>query len=133
MSQRALRVEQGNAWEVSAKNADGMPNGWFMGSKKFIPDGTLRQSEDVELKWSVIPKGTKSAPRKCSPFKGITILLSGHFTIQFRDQAGDSWTGYEMTQPGDFIISHGGLEHFDFANEDSVLLTVRITPQQSVE
>ena len=122
-----LKVEVGNAWSSSAIGIDGLPNGWFMGSHRFIRGDTLRASEIVELKWTPVPKGFDAGIKPCSEFMGISILIQGHFQILFRDAADQPWQEYEMVKQGDFIISHGGLEHISRAIEDSVLLTVRLS------
>ena len=122
-----LKVESGNAWSNSVIGSDGLPNGWFMGSSRFIKGDTLRANEIFELKWSQFPKGFDAGIKPCSPFMGISILISGRFEISFRDSADEPWRVYFMEKQGDFIISHGGLEHISRAIEDSVLLTVRLS------
>ena len=124
---RSLQVEAGNSWDNSAIGQDGLPNGWFMGSSRFIKGETLRANDIVELKWSQFAKGFDAGIKPCSPFRGISILIEGRFQILFRDSPDEPWREYNMEKCGDFIISHGGLDHISRALEDSVLLTVRLS------
>lgn len=122
-----MRIEVGNAWEKSATNPDGQKNGWFMGSSRFIKEASLRQCEDLELKWSVHPKGFDSGAKSCAPDVGISILVEGHFLIGFRNGPNEAWQEYRLENRGDFLISHGGSQHRYRAIEDCTLLTIRLT------
>lgn len=122
-----LKVESGNALNDSVVGVDGLPNGWFMGSGRFITGDTIRANDVVELKWTKVPKGFDAGIKPCSPFMGISILIEGHFKILFRDAPDEPWRDFEMRECGDFIISHGGLEHISMAVADSILLTVRLS------
>ena len=128
-----LKVESGNAWSNSVIGSDGLPNGWFMGSNRFIKGDTLLANEIVELKWSHFHKGFDAGIKPCSPFMGISILIEGRFQISFRDSPSETWKEYYMEKQGDFIISHGGFEHISRALEDSVLLTVRLSVPHQTE
>lgn len=124
---RPLLVETGNASECSALGPDGKPNGWFMGSRRFIAGQTLRANEIVELKWSHHARGFEAGIKPCSPYLGISLLIEGRFQISFRESPEGEWRDYTLERRGDFLISHGGLDHISRALEDSVLLTVRLS------
>jgi hypothetical protein len=122
-----MQFEFGNASEKSAISADGIPNGWFVGSRRFIEDFCLRQNEHCEIKWSVHPKGFDSGIKPCASGWGISILVSGDFWIAVRDQPDSDWQECRLSRPGDFLISHGGDLHRYRAEADSVLVTFRLT------
>ena len=121
-----LRIESGNAWQKSAMSPNGMKNGWFFGSSRFINDDSLRQCEDMEIKWSIHHKGWDSGIKPCSPFLGMSILIQGKFSILFRETEADNWQEHWMITQGDFIVSKGGVQHISKAHEDSIILTVRL-------
>lgn len=123
-----MRFEFGNAEEKSAVNADGMPNGWFVGSRRFIEDGSLRQNEQCEIKWSVHPQGFDSGIKPCAAGWGISVLVSGDFRIAIRESPHSDWHECRLSRPGDYFISLGGHSHRYRAEADCVLVTFRRTP-----
>lgn len=123
-----MRFEFGNASEKSAINADGVPNGWFVGSRRFIGDGSLRQNEDCEIKWSVHPQGFDSGIKPCAAGWGISVLVSGNFSIAIRESPDSDWHECQLNCQGDFFISEGGHSHRYRADTDCVLVTFRLTP-----
>ena len=120
-------IESGNAQECSARFPNGEPNGWFVGGSNFIPSGTLRQSDEIEIKWNEFSCGFDSGIKPCSKLWTISILFSGSYSILYRRTPGDSWIEHSMKKPGDFIIAFGDGEHIARAHENSVLVTCRIT------
>ncbi len=98
--------------------ADGALNrGWLVGH--FMPDGDIRRSEDVEIKWGVHPAGERREQWVTQEARtSLHVLISGRFTIETPDQA------IELAQPGEYVMLHQ-VGHSWHANEDSVLLSVR--------
>lgn len=103
----------------NAKRDSTDTRGWFVGS--FLPkDLGLRHSDDVELKW-----GTHSAGESRDEWvtgetrTAISILISGNFELEFRDQT------VNLSEPGDYVMWGPGVDHRWKALGDSVILTVR--------
>lgn len=121
-----MKVEVGNAAESSALNSDGTPNGWFVGSSRFIRQHGLRQCEVMEMKWATHSEGFDSGPKPCAAGLGISVLIEGRFLIAFREH-NEPWQEHLLSNRGDFVISLGGSEHYYRALTDCTLLTVRLT------
>lgn len=126
-----MKVEVGNATKCSALNPDGTPNGWFLGSSRFIREPSLRQCDAIEMKWSIHPKGYDSGVKPCASGLGISILIEGRFWFAIRENDDGAWQEFSLEHLGDFLISRGGSEHRYRAVEDCTLLTVRLTPPMS--
>jgi len=122
-----MNVEFGNAAECSAVNQDGTPNGWFVGSSRFIHQRSLRQCEIMEMKWSVHPRGYDSGIKPCATGLGISVLIEGRFWFAIRESSTAPWQEFRLEKRGDFVVSHGGSEHHYRAIDDCTLLTVRLT------
>lgn len=113
-------------FRISIGNAEdfGTPTrGWFIGN--FLDPTTAgpRFTDDVEVKWSVHPKGDHRpdiAPG--SDTTTLTILIEGRFEQIFPDQQPGNTV---MDRPGDFALYGPGVPHTWRALADSVMLTVR--------
>jgi hypothetical protein len=99
-------------------DADGAVNrGWLLGH--FIPDGDIRHSNDVEIKWGVHPQGEERAQWVASEERtSLHVLISGRFRIEV---PGDSIL---LAEQGDYVVLHK-IGHSWRAEEDSILLSVR--------
>jgi hypothetical protein len=98
--------------------ADGLDNrGWLLGH--FMPEGDIRHSDDVEIKWGVHPKGEQRAQWVSHEERtSLHVLISGRFRI---DVPGDSLL---MAEPGDYVVLHRTGHSWE-AEGDSVVLSVR--------
>ena len=91
--------------------------GWVLGH--FIPDGDLRQSGDVEIKWAVHPRGDKRAQWVTAESRTAAIfLVSGRFRV---DLPGRS---VALDRPGAYVV-FSGVSHSWEAEEDLTILGVR--------
>src|SRR5688572_26648346 len=113
-----MKVEIGSAIEQSALNPDGTPNGWFVGSRRFIHENSLRQCENMEIKWSLHPNGFYSGIKPCAVGLGISVLIDGIFVLGIREAADQPWQEFRLDKRGDFILSLGGNAHYYRAEDD---------------
>ncbi|MUN41115.1 MULTISPECIES: signal peptidase I [Actinomadura] len=92
--------------------------GWLLGH--FKPSGDPRNSDEVEVKWGVHPKGEARA-RWTSGEKrtALLVLISGRFRMRFpgRDVV--------LSEQGDYVVWGRGVDHSWHAEEESVVMTVR--------
>ena len=93
--------------------------GWFVGS--FIEEKFgLRHTDDIELKWGVIKAGDERAEWVTGEKRTtIGILISGKFTMDFRDKS------LTFDKPGDYVIWGPGTDHKWHSSDDAVWLTIR--------
>jgi len=93
--------------------------GWLIGN--FTPDELgLRHTDDIEIKWGEHAAGeAREAWVTGETRTAISILVSGEFTVEFRDQTAS------LIKPGDYVMWGPGTEHKWRAAKDSVVLTVR--------
>ena len=91
--------------------------GWLLGH--FMPDGDVRHSEAVEIKWGVHPRGDRRAQWVTQERRtALIMLVSGRFRI---DLPGRSVV---LARQGDYVV-FSGIGHSWFAEEASVILGVR--------
>lgn len=107
-------IQIGNA-ELDSQDT----RGWLIGS--FIQEQFgLRHTEDIELKWGILKAGDARAEWATGEMQtAIGILISGEFTMEFRDQT------LTFEKPGDYVIWGPGIDHKWNAPQDSVWLTIR--------
>lgn len=113
MSQAPL-VQTGNA------NDDAEPFGrWLIGH--FIPPELgLRQSDDVEVKWSARETGFGEAYwTACRTATTLAILIAGKHRIEFPHRV------CELSTPGDYVLWGAGVPHRWQVLEDSTIVAVR--------
>lgn len=93
--------------------------GWLVGN--FVEEKFgLRHSDDVELKWGVLKAGEARAEWVTDEARtSIGILISGKFTMEFRDRS------VTFDRPGDYVMWGLGTDHKWSAPEDAVWLTIR--------
>ncbi|MFE2973598.1 signal peptidase I [Streptomyces sp. NPDC059258] len=106
-------VYVGNAGKDAA-----LDRGWLLGHFKDV--GDPRHSEAVEIKWGVHPR----ADRRTQWVRGekrtaLLVLISGRFRVELpgRDVL--------LKEQGDYVVWGRGVDHSWFAEEESVVLTVR--------
>jgi hypothetical protein len=91
--------------------------GWLLGH--FRPEGDARHTDDVEVKWGVHPQGDQRQQWVADERRTALILLvSGRFRIQLPER------DVLLSRQGDYVVFHG-LSHSWYAEEESVILTVR--------
>lgn len=93
--------------------------GWFIGS--FLgPDGGIRNTQDIEVKWGVHQAGEARDEWVTGETRTtLAILVSGEFVMEFRDKTID------LSAPGDYVMWDPGVDHKWHAVKDCTLLTVR--------
>lgn len=93
--------------------------GWLIGS--FIEEKFgLRHTDDIELKRGVLKTGDTRAEWVIGETRtAIGILISGKFTMEFRDQT------VTFDKPGDYVMWGPGTDHKWNAPEDAIWLTIR--------
>lgn len=93
--------------------------GWFIG--KFVtPTDDPRSTSAVEVKWGLHPTGDRRSDwAPPADTTTLSILVSGCFHVQFPD--GEA----VLTSQGDYALWLPGVSHSWWAEEDSVIVTVR--------
>jgi len=93
--------------------------GWFVGSFLESGDG-LRRTGHLEVKWAVHPAGdcreSWSFNREAT---SLSILVSGRFRLRFADGE------VVLAAPGDYALWAPGIGHCWWAEEPSVIMSVR--------
>lgn len=91
--------------------------GWLLGH--FMPDGDVRRSADVEIKWGVHPRGDQRVQWVTGETRtALIVLVSGRFRIELPGRS------VLLAEPGDYVVFHG-IDHSWYAEEESVILGVR--------
>lgn len=107
--------------EIYVGNADvdaPLDRGWLLGH--FKPAGDPRHSTDVEIKWGRHPAGDRRARWVRGEHRtALLMLISGRFHVELPDRA------VVLAAPGDYILWGHGVDHSWFAEQESVVLTVR--------
>jgi hypothetical protein len=93
--------------------------GWLVGS--FIEEKFgLRHSDDIELKWGTLKAGDARTEWVTGETRTtIGILITGKFTMEFRDKS------VTFQKPGDYVMWGPGIDHKWHAPEDATWLTIR--------
>jgi mannose-6-phosphate isomerase-like protein (cupin superfamily) len=106
-------VYVGNAGEDAA-----LDRGWLLGH--FQDPDDPRHSEDVEIKWGVHPAGDeRSAWVSAEERTALLVLISGRFRVELPGRS------VLLEQRGDYVVWGRGVGHSWFAEQESVVLTVR--------
>lgn len=106
-------VYVGNAGQDAA-----LDRGWLLGHFKDADDP--RHSEAVEIKWGVHPRGDRRARWvEGEERTALLVLISGRFHVELpgRDVV--------LARQGDYVVWGRGVDHSWYAEEESVVLTVR--------
>lgn len=92
--------------------------GWLLGH--FKPMGDVRHSEDVEIKWGVHPRGDQRAEWVIGEKRtALLILISGRFRVELPGRS------VVLADQGDYVVWGHGVDHSWYAEEESVVVTVR--------
>jgi len=95
-----------------------LDRGWILGHFK-EPDDP-RHSGAVEVKWGIHPRGDERLQWvRGEKRTALLVLISGRFRVEFRTRS------VILEQQGDYVVWGPGVDHSWFAEEESVLLTVR--------
>lgn len=92
--------------------------GWLLGH--FKPVGNVRHGEDVEIKWGVHPRGDRR-PEWVTGEKrtALLILISGRFRVELPGRS------VVLADQGDYVVWGHGVDHSWYAEEESVVMTIR--------
>ncbi|MCH5671081.1 signal peptidase I [Streptomyces gilvus] len=102
----------------SAGKDAAMDRGWLLGH--FKEQGDPRHSEAVEVKWGVHSRGEERARWVEGEVRtALLVLISGRFRLEFPGRS------VVLEQQGDYVVWGQGVDHSWFAEEDSVVITVR--------
>ncbi|MFB6954267.1 signal peptidase I [Streptomyces niveus] len=106
-------VYVGNAGEDAT-----LDRGWLLGH--FKDAGDPRHSDAVEIKWGVHPPGDERASWVRGEVRtALLVLISGRFRVELPDRS------VLLERQGDYVVWGRGTDHSWFAEEESVVLTVR--------
>ncbi|MFI8103693.1 signal peptidase I [Streptomyces sp. NPDC086023] len=95
-----------------------LDRGWLLGH--FKEPGDVRHSEDVEIKWGVHPRGEERAQWVRGEGRvALQVLISGRFRLELPGRS------VVLAEQGDYVVWGRGVDHSWYAEEDSVVLTVR--------
>ncbi|MBX6387103.1 MAG: signal peptidase I [Microbispora sp.] len=104
---------------VGNANLDAVADrGWLLGH--FKPAGDVRHSDDVEIKWYAHPRGDRRAEWVTGERRtALLVLISGRFRVEFPERS------VVLDNQGDYVVWGPGVDHSWYAEEESVVLTVR--------
>ncbi|MBA9003483.1 MULTISPECIES: signal peptidase I [Thermomonospora] len=95
-----------------------LDRGWLLGHFKDPSD--LRHSDAVEIKWGVHPRGDRRARWTTGEERtALLVLISGRFRLDFPHRS------VTLSEQGDYVVWGKGVDHSWYAEEESVVLTVR--------
>ncbi|MFJ6868629.1 signal peptidase I [Streptomyces termitum] len=95
-----------------------LDRGWLMGHFKDASDP--RHSEAVEIKWGVHPAGDERVEWvRGEDRTALLVLISGCFLVELPGRT------VRLEHQGDYVVWGQGVDHSWFAEEESVVLTVR--------
>lgn len=95
-----------------------LDRGWILGHFKGVDDP--RHSQAVEVKWGVHPRGDERAEWVTGEERtALLVLVSGRFRVDFPTDS------VVLERQGDYVVWGPGIDHSWYAEEESILLTVR--------
>jgi hypothetical protein len=104
----------GNAYQDGSHH-----RGWFIGHF-FDPSTSIRYSQAVEVKWSVVKAGEEKAQWTMSEqATTLCILIRGKLRLKFPAQ------DRILCHEGDYVLWSPGVSHGWVAEEDSLVLAIR--------
>jgi hypothetical protein len=107
-----------NVYVGSAGKDAALDRGWLLGHFKDV--GDPRHSDALEIKWGVHPRHDERAQWARQDVRtALLVLVSGRFRLDFPGRS------VVLDQQGDYIVWGPGVDHSWFAEEESVVLTVR--------
>jgi len=102
----------------SAGKDAAMDRGWLLGH--FKEQGDPRHSDAVEVKWGVHSRGEQRAQWVKGEMRtALLVLITGRFRLEFPGRS------VVLERQGDYVVWGQGVDHSWFAEEDSVVITVR--------
>lgn len=107
-------------WYTGNANDDADKHrGWLLGH--FIqPAEDIRATTDLEVKWGIHPAGDQRAEWTADDVRTTLVLLvSGRFRVDL------SVNATVLAQQGDYLVWGPGIDHSWYAEEDSIVVTVR--------
>jgi hypothetical protein len=109
-----------NRWYCGNAGDDGPEQrGWFVGH--FPPEENIRRTGDVEVKWGVHPGGDeRHGWQEDETRTTLLLLVDGRFRIDL------SVGSHVLARPGDYAMWGRGIGHTWRAEEDPVVVTVRL-------
>jgi quercetin dioxygenase-like cupin family protein len=94
--------------------------GWLVGHFIDPSHGTVRKTNNLEVKWGIHPAGQQRAEWTTGEDRStLVILVSGKFRVDL------SVSSVTLAQQGDYLTWGPGIEHSWQAENDSVVITVR--------
>ena len=93
--------------------------GWFIGH--FMDKKSGFKSEEFELKWAVLSKGTTTEEAFTITSKTMCVLIDGKFQIDFQKHQ----KKITLFNRGDFVFFEPNVLYKSEALEDSVVLAIR--------
>jgi len=92
--------------------------GWLLGH--FIEQGDPRHSDAVEVKWGVHPRGERRAQWVRGEVRtALLVLITGRFRMEFPGRS------VLLERQGDYVVWGKEVDHSWFAEDDSVVMTLR--------
>ncbi len=114
----ASRLVTENVYVGNATPDAAGDHGWLLGH--FKPPGDPRHSDDVEIKWGVHPPGDERAQWTTEEKRtALLILISGRFRVELPGRS------VLLEKQGDYVVWGRGVDHSWYAEESSVVMTVR--------
>ncbi|MDV9169422.1 signal peptidase I [Streptomyces sp. W16] len=108
----------GNIYVGNAGKDAPLDRGWLLGHFKDV--GDPRHTDAVEVKWGVHPRGDERPEWvRGDERTALLVLVSGRFRVEFPER------GVLLEQQGDYVVWGPGVDHSWFAEEESVVVTVR--------
>lgn len=95
-----------------------LDRGWLLGHFKDV--GDPRHSEAVEIKWGIHPRDDERLEWTDGEERtALLVLISGRFRVELPDRS------VLLKEQGDYVVWARGVDHSWFAEQESVVLTVR--------
>lgn len=92
--------------------------GWLVGH--FMDPGSVRSSEDVEVKWAIHPRGDRRAGWTVGDQRTtILILVDGRFRVDLTE------CSVTLAAQGDYLMWGPGIDHSWEALARSVVVVIR--------
>ncbi|MFE9603837.1 signal peptidase I [Streptomyces hokutonensis] len=108
----------GNIYVGNAGKDAPLDSGWLLGHFKDADDP--RHTDAVEVKWGIHPQGDERLEWvRGDERTALLVLVSGRFRVEFPERS------VLLEQQGDYVVWGPGVDHSWFAEEESVLVTVR--------
>ncbi|WP_427924681.1 signal peptidase I [Streptomyces sp. cg40] len=108
----------GNIYVGNAGKDAPLDSGWLLGHFKDADDP--RHTAAVEVKWGIHPQGDERLEWvRGDERTALLVLVGGRFRVEFPERS------VLLEKQGDYVVWGPGVDHSWFAEEESVLVTVR--------